>query len=174
MFSIVLTLIVADGGEVLRRATELTQSKEPAALAEAQKLVEAGLDAGAFAAGEERRQARVLQCEIAFAQHDKARFIPCGQQLAVDFADSAEALYYAHLAASLSGKYQSARGFLDMAGQNGLPAPLVEASEERLNALDPPPWWRTFPPWLVPVLFIPIFSGVLVWRRSRKSGSQRP
>ncbi len=144
----------------MARAIALTQEKTPASLAEAKALVATG----SFV-GEELRQARVLRCEIALAEHAAAEFVSCSEGLAQDFPTSPEALYYAHHGQLAVQRFARARSLLEAAREQGLPPALYEEARAKLDTLAPS-WW----PWLAMaggLLAAGIVLAFKPWRKAR-------
>ena len=115
MSRIFLVLLVCADASLVR-AIQLTQERTPASLAEAKQLIASG-----HFIEEDLKQARVLTCEIALAEHVASTFVPCARALALDYPTSPEALYYAHHGAVATGDYDDARKLLEAAREHGYP-----------------------------------------------------
>lgn len=118
-------------------ATVLVRAKTPGGLDDAKALVESLLARDASPDDEQRHRVRFLECEIALARHEAARFQGCVKALERRYPSSPEALYLAHLGAVSDGDLGRARTLLDEAKTLGLPDDMYATSIEQVEAAEP-------------------------------------
>jgi tetratricopeptide (TPR) repeat protein len=118
-------------------ANVLMKTRQPAALNEARSLLAQALARDEWPWADRKQQARLLECEAWFAEHEATHFARCASTLATDYPSSAEALFYAHIAALSTNESSRARDLLERAKAQGLPQELYAQSLEHVEAAEP-------------------------------------